>query len=314
MKKTLLFMGLAFLSTAFYAQNPVLLNPTFNKIVKSGGSDCSCSGWRNTDIIAEGESSTSDSNFGSDDGMIKFDARESDGAYQEIEVLANTTYKITLNPNFKDDSDYTPTDDASLEIRILKGSGYFSGYTPTYLTDATTTPKNGYGYTSITDVELAANNIQTLVIAKPTTGNVNDPIPTEITFNTGSETSIAIFLRGIGRAVAPVDDKPSGITWSAGDQEIRIGEISIAKQSVASVDDVFSSKISVYPNPAKNFIKISSSEEITGVEMFNLIGKSVLKTSSISYKGIDTSKLSKGIYILKVSSNDLVGSRKVIIE
>ncbi|SDS06727.1 Por secretion system C-terminal sorting domain-containing protein [Polaribacter sp. KT25b] len=81
-----------------------------------------------------------------------------------------------------------------------------------------------------------------------------------------------------------------------------------------SVNDVFSSKISVYPNPATSFVKISTSEKITGVEMYNLIGKKVLNVSSLSNEGVDVSNLSKGVYVLKVTSNNLVGTRKVIIE
>lgn len=91
-------------------------------------------------------------------------------------------------------------------------------------------------------------------------------------------------------------------------------EIKISSSSVASVDKVFSSKISVYPNPANDFIKISTNEEITGVEIYNLIGKKVISASSLSDNRIDTSNLAKGIYVLKVMSNDLVGSRKIIIE
>jgi hypothetical protein len=81
-----------------------------------------------------------------------------------------------------------------------------------------------------------------------------------------------------------------------------------------SIDDVFSSKISIYPNPANEFIQISTDETITGVEVYNLIGKKVISLSNLLENRLDVSNLSKGIYVLKVMSNDLVGSRKIIIE
>jgi hypothetical protein len=98
------------------------------------------------------------------------------------------------------------------------------------------------------------------------------------------------------------------------DTEIFFDNISLVKKATASVNDVFSSKISIYPNPANEFVQISTSETITGVEVYNLIGKRVISSSKLTNNKIDVSNLSKGVYILKVMSNDLVGSRKIIIE
>jgi hypothetical protein len=50
MKKTLLFICLAFISTLFYAQDPVIQNATLDKIGRDEGSDCSCAGWQNKDL------------------------------------------------------------------------------------------------------------------------------------------------------------------------------------------------------------------------------------------------------------------------
>ena len=88
----------------------------------------------------------------------------------------------------------------------------------------------------------------------------------------------------------------------------------VISESVASVNDFFSSTISVYPNPAREFLSISTTKTITGVEVYNLIGKRVISLSSLSDNKIDVSKLSKGVYVLKVLSDELVGSRKIIIE
>lgn len=84
--------------------------------------------------------------------------------------------------------------------------------------------------------------------------------------------------------------------------------------SALSVNDVFASKIGIYPNPANEFVKISTDENITGVEVFNLIGKKVISSSSLINNKLDISNLSKGVYVLKITSNKLVASKKIIIE
>ncbi|MDP5106468.1 MAG: T9SS type A sorting domain-containing protein [Polaribacter sp.] len=305
MKKTLLFAALI-ASASLFAQQPTVINATLDPLTREGSSSaCSCTGWMNKDLGDQLESSSwnSSTSYGA-----KFDDLEADIMYQEVAVLANTNYKFTYVYNFDDKA--TATEASSLEMRILKGSGYDSGYTPAY-EDPANGKSIGFGYTLIASVENASNNLVSATIAHP---GDKDYRTGELTFNSGDNTSIAIFGRGIGRpTTADADGK--GYSWSNGSSEIRIDEVSLTNTGgIASVNDIFSSKISVYPNPAKNFIQITSNENITGVEMFNLIGKKVLSASSLTNDRIDTSKLSKGVYILKVTSNDLVGSRKVIIE
>ena len=56
--KTKLLLLLLCVSALSYAQvQPTVLNDSFDKIAKSSGSDCSCSGWRNTAIGDQGGSS-----------------------------------------------------------------------------------------------------------------------------------------------------------------------------------------------------------------------------------------------------------------
>lgn len=305
MKKTLLFAALL-ASAGLFAQQPTIFNATLDPLVRVGSSSaCSCTGWMNRDLGDQLESSSW--NSGTSLGA-KFDDLEADIMYQEVAVLANTNYKFTYVYNFDDKA--TAAEASSLEMRILKGTAYNSGYTPAYENPADG-KSTGFGYSLIASVENADNNLASATIAHP---GDKDYRTGELTFNSGASTSIAIFGRGIGRPTTPDADN-KGFSWSNGSSEIRIDEVSLTNTGgTASVNDIFSSKISVYPNPAKNFLQISSNENITGVEMFNLIGKKVLGVSSLKNDRIDTSKLSKGVYILKVTSNDLVGSRKVIIE
>ncbi len=71
--------------------------------------------------------------------------------------------------------------------------------------------------------------------------------------------------------------------------------------------------INIYPNPAKENINISVNPKIQDlkVQIFNSTGKLILTTKN--YK-INTSQLSKGYYIIKVSSDLYVGRAKLIIK
>lgn len=67
-----------------------------------------------------------------------------------------------------------------------------------------------------------------------------------------------------------------------------------------------SQDVLVYPNPAAEFINIQSEKEIGDIEVFSLLGKSVLKTNSTL---INTSVLPTGIYILHINYTDKTSSQ-----
>ncbi|QOD61313.1 T9SS type A sorting domain-containing protein [Polaribacter haliotis] len=65
--------------------------------------------------------------------------------------------------------------------------------------------------------------------------------------------------------------------------------------------DLLENKITIFPNPANNFINIKTDSNTILVRMFNLLGKQVLKTDA---KNIDISNLRKGIYLLKITTEN----------
>ncbi|MFY0602983.1 MAG: PKD domain-containing protein [Flavobacteriaceae bacterium] len=194
--------------------DPVLVNAEFVKLPKSSGSDCACSGWINKSLGDQGESSSGN---GSD--VVKFDNNEPDHIYQEFEVTPNADYTITVISQFKDPAGGSFP--AELELRILAGSGYISGYSPTYYTNTVDFPQNGYGYTSVAQVEDAANNLLTPVTPLQ---NPNDTgyLTNTFTFNAGNNTSVALFMRGIGG-----DGSVGSFGYTSGDEEIRVDSITI---------------------------------------------------------------------------------------
>ncbi|AXT58883.1 PKD domain-containing protein [Aquimarina sp. AD10] len=195
--------------------DPVLLNAEFNRLPKSSGSDCTCSGWINKSIGDQGESSSGN---GSD--VIKFDNNEPDHAYQEFAVTPNADYRIEIPIRFQ--SDQTGDMPSQLEVRVLAGEGYIDGYTPMYFEETALIPQDDFGYTSVAQTEEAANNL--LV---ETLDNVNTSEYRVFTFffNSGANDSVALFIRGIG---GPATGGGGGdFGYNSGDEEIRVDSVTI---------------------------------------------------------------------------------------
>ena len=75
--------------------------------------------------------------------------------------------------------------------------------------------------------------------------------------------------------------------------------------------------LTVYPNPASNntvFIYITSKNNLNkNVEIYNVLGKKVF-SNLLTSKALNISKLSTGVYLLKIKENDIIETRKLIIK
>ena len=197
--------------------DPVLLNPEFVRSPKSSGSDCTCSGWINKSVGEQGESSSGN---GSD--VLKFDNAEPDHVYQEFEVVPNADYRIEIPVLFQ--SDQAGDLPSQLEIRILAGEGYVDGYTPIYYTETTEIPQDGFGYTSVPQIEVPENNLMVELISNP---NDSEYRTFTFFFNSGSNDSVALYIRGVGNS-GPEDPADFALYgFSSGDEEIRADSVTI---------------------------------------------------------------------------------------
>lgn len=61
----------------------------------------------------------------------------------------------------------------------------------------------------------------------------------------------------------------------------------------------------LYPNPASTILKVKTDEQIEHLELFDMNGKQLLNTTEVQF---DVSKLTNGIYILKIQTNKGAGS------
>jgi hypothetical protein len=82
------------------------------------------------------------------------------------------------------------------------------------------------------------------------------------------------------------------------------------------------SQVSIYPNPAKNYLNIEISNETNGianVSIMNMVGQEVFMeninlNSGLTVKQLNTAGLSNGIYFIKVTNNGSIITRKLVID
>jgi hypothetical protein len=83
---------------------------------------------------------------------------------------------------------------------------------------------------------------------------------------------------------------------------------------LGEVSDLVSS---VYPNPARDYVRVVSHGEITGAEITDLSGKVLIRVNAGSGRAVlqlDVSELDPGLYMLRVFSRDQFQSKKLIIQ
>lgn len=80
--------------------------------------------------------------------------------------------------------------------------------------------------------------------------------------------------------------------------------------AIMSTINTEKAKLSIYPNPTVDFLKVNSLEEISSVAIFDASGKKI--TPNYDHNKIDVRSLKPGIYILKVTIGENTFSQKFI--
>ncbi len=98
--------------------------------------------------------------------------------------------------------------------------------------------------------------------------------------------------------------------------EVFYDNIELYETSSLSVNDVFASKVSVYPNPAEDFLSIEAGNvELTSVSVFNILGSKVLEQNELVDNKLNISSLESGVYLLKIAGdNSAVATKKFIVK
>ena len=86
-------------------------------------------------------------------------------------------------------------------------------------------------------------------------------------------------------------------------------------QTLATTEVNAGSTVSIYPNPAKDVVYVMAKEEVLKAEIFDIAGR-LISTQVINIaqqkRSIDTSALSKGVYIVKFITKEGAVTKKII--
>jgi Leucine-rich repeat (LRR) protein len=108
-----------------------------------------------------------------------------------------------------------------------------------------------------------------------------------------------------------VDDKNAAYltTWTKDEKSNFVADLEECRTQALSTDDFLQKDVNVFPNPVSNFLTIESIKEFDFIEIYNTIGKRILKTTE---RKIDFSSFTSGIYLLRIISDNKVLTKKVI--
>lgn len=98
-------------------------------------------------------------------------------------------------------------------------------------------------------------------------------------------------------------------------QFIKKFDLKVKYESNTSVVEFSDDKILIYPNPLKDVIQISSSEQMMDLTLLNLFGQEIIKENINDKNAIfDISYLSSGFYYIKIKFfNHKIIAKKIII-
>jgi hypothetical protein len=82
----------------------------------------------------------------------------------------------------------------------------------------------------------------------------------------------------------------------------------------SNVNDDQVKGLSIYPNPVTNGkVNITSTNNLVkDVEIFDVLGKKVFTTTLLG-KELNISKLTSGIYVIKIKENGVTATRKLVV-
>ncbi|GAL63587.1 hypothetical protein JCM19300_1936 [Algibacter lectus] len=138
---------------------------------------------------------------------------------------------------------------------------------------------------------------------------------------TSQETSITANAGGIRQEIynAITSSGAYYFNWSlgffqSGDEINRIlqNRLIITKNTpLLSTNKDSNFKFDMYPNPVKNELHINTLEKVNKVEVFDLLGKAVLTVNN-ARESIDVSSLNNSLYVIKLTSDKGVTTKKFV--
>ena len=215
-----------------------------------------------------------------DAGTYALQVDSSDGAAkvnQNVILDANTTY--TCSYRVRKENDNVGNDEKVLVFKVVTNAGN--------LVQTATDQTGGY-------LDNGAFKI------KRSTLSTTEYNSASFEFTTGDATDYYLAI-----ALQP----------DAGGSPIVLDEISIIAGALSNKEFKADNNFSFAPNPTNNFVNLSASKNIEKVEFYNLLGQNALSAPVNGLrKEVNISNLKSGIYLMKVTIDNVVGTYKIIKE
>lgn len=308
MKKTLLFIALI-TSTTFFAQTELVLNGTADEYTNS--TDDNADAWDMTpnSTVVDNSGATVSSPYSSiwknndlEDALeIKYLGAA--GSLDEQPGSTSSGNNSTRGVKLYDDGNPVITGSSRRLYQLVQGLtiGNTYNFSIDSKSEAAGTPSEVYILnTEISDeIGIDANGYGDPAVVTGMDITTDEGAWTTTTFSfAATTTEVVIYVRALAA--------------DSSSTEVFYDNISLKMDATASTEDIFASKVSIYPNPAQEFVTISSSVEINKAEVYNLLGKRVINSSKLSNNNLDISSLSKGVYMLKLTSENALATKKII--
>lgn len=108
------------------------------------------------------------------------------------------------------------------------------------------------------------------------------------------------------------DNAYVGTVYPSGDGVFSVADVTLEPSSVFELKNT---KIMVYPNPARDFIKVESDIFLESLQLFNIVGQVVNSYTVNDHKAeIDLSGYESGVYFLKFFSRRNEWTKRLIIQ
>ena len=199
---------------------------------------------------------------------------------------------------------------------------------------------DGFSYRARIDIVTANNEGSDFTLGISSTGSTADTIwPDDLSFDTTYRVTVKydqdqniaqLWVNASSETDASIlgddeSDPGTSITQfglrqsdSSQNEGILIDNLSISQtfSETLSTDQILSSNqtIGLYPNPTnKGFVNITTN--VSGqiiVEVYDILGK-VIISSKINNNRLDVSNLKAGMYVIKIKQNDIITTKKLII-
>ena len=124
----------------------------------------------------------------------------------------------------------------------------------------------------------------------------------------------SIYLHVFNFFSSSATPNPAGSQYSNLPGSYYVDDFVVTDITSVSVNEHNPIEVSVYPNPASNYIQINA-ENIEHVEIYNIMGQKIFnKVYGDNKVVIPTSNISSGTYVVKVTTTQGVSTQKVVIQ